>query len=68
MPSVLDIPFVPGRLYEQPLVQKEIESSKPEKAAGEIAEKWIADFNRAIETRNAAAVAELFCEKGAKSF
>ena len=56
--------FEAGSLYDKPVVQKEIETPKAHKPVSEIAEKWIANFNEAIQSKDATAVAALFLENG----
>jgi len=64
MPSILEQHLDLETLHEKPVVQKEKVQPKPQKPVQEIAEKWIAEFNEAIKTKNSEAIADLFLEDG----
>src|ERR1700694_2030263 len=64
MPSILERNLDLVTLHEKPVIQKAKQCPKPQKPIEEIAQKWISEFNDAISSKDADAVAALFQPDG----
>jgi hypothetical protein len=64
MPQSLDNAFSSFALTDEPVLQTARVSPKPQVPVHTLAEKWIANFNEAITSRDSSAVAALFEEDG----
>jgi hypothetical protein len=64
MVSVLQQYFGSSKLTNSPVDQATITSPKPTVPAKDIASKWLEQFNHAITSRDAEAVADLFQDDG----
>jgi hypothetical protein len=68
MSTILARYFDLTTLNEKPVIQAEKPTPKPSSSPQEIAAKWIGEFDHAIQTKNASAVANSFQEDGIKPY